>query len=99
MLNIKKKKCVLLFESVFCFVNKKCESSDVREQSRVTDEKPTCDRIGRQTVKSIRVLDCYSVGVDTPRVENVVILKRRLLSEKRSIDREIRIGLLAFDRR
>lgn len=37
-------------------------------------------------------------GVDTPRVESVVILRRRLLSEKGSIDREIRTGLLVFDR-
>jgi len=37
-------------------------------------------------------------GVDTPRVESVVILRRRLLSENASIDREIRTGLLVFDR-
>lgn len=33
-----------------------------------------------------------------PRVVDAVILRRWLLSKKRSVDREIRIGLLVFDR-
>lgn len=51
---------------------------------------------GRQTAKSEFWL--LLRGVDTPRVEGVVILRRRLLSKKTSLDREIRTGLLVFDR-
>jgi len=55
-----------------------------------------CDRIGHR--KTTNSDDCeinqsfwlLLRGVDTPRVVDTVILRRRLLSKKRSIDREIR---------